>query len=815
MSGADSMAVDVKETLKAAWSHHRSGDPEGAEQECMRVLSEDPENGEALHLLGLARYGLGDHESARDFLERAAAIEPLNYLYHYNLGEVFRSMGFFADAVEWYEKAIALSAGFGEAHHGLGIVFCELGLFERALTCFTDALPLVRNPVVTLLGLGNVFYAMERHEEAAASFGRAIGQGPQRTEAYGGLIDAYLGLGSLADGLSRFRDTLGSGPGSAEILSTLGVILEGRGYTLEAADAYQWAVTADPGFVEGYNNLGVLKKRLGRYEEAEACFVKAIALKQDCVEAHNNLGVLCYNRGRFDEAKGHFRTAVDLKDDYATGYANLGMVLAEEGLLEPARACYARADAIAPDDGLKTVRATILPVIAGSGEELDSARRALEENIETLLAQGVRIDDPIRQIGKANFYLAYQGFEDREIETRLARFYERVCPALHYAAPHCRTGKPPVDGRKIRIGFLSRHLKDHTVGKYMKGILAHLNKDLFEVHTFLLPHEPDGTREFVEGCSRRVIPIPESVYGAREIVAAAELDILFYPDIGMEPLTYFLAFSRLAPVQCVFYGHPMTTGIGTIDYFVSHEDCEVEGSDGHYSETLMKLSGNTTYACYYRPPSGDFGKGRADFGIAGSTHLYLCAQSLFKVHPDFDVIVKGILDGDPIATVAFFEGKYPSWAGLLMERLERSVGEKASRICFLERQPYEAYLNLLYLSDVMLDTVHFNGGATTFDALSVGTPIVTLPGEFMRGRQTYALYKRMGVMECVAATVEEYIEIALRLGADPSYRARVKGEIIRHAPIIFEDAGMVRDLEARLIEAVEARSGRTAGGSSL
>jgi predicted O-linked N-acetylglucosamine transferase (SPINDLY family) len=118
--------------------------------------------------------------------------------------------------------------------------------------------------------------------------------------------------------------------------------------------------------------------------------------------------------------------------------------------------------------------------------------------------------------------------------------------------------------------------------------------------------------------------------------------------------------------------------------------------------------------------------------------------------------------------------------------------------------PYEDYLTLLYLSDVLLDTIHFNGGATTFDGLSVGTPIVTLPGESMRGRQTYSLYKRMGLMDCVAETAMEYVQVAVRLGTDPCYRENLRGEILKRNALIFEDVAMVRELEARLIEAVEA-----------
>jgi predicted O-linked N-acetylglucosamine transferase (SPINDLY family) len=286
---------------------------------------------------------------------------------------------------------------------------------------------------------------------------------------------------------------------------------------------------------------------------------------------------------------------------------------------------------------------------------------------------------------------------------------------------------------------------------------------------------------------------------ARRVIAEKKLDILLYPDIGMEPFTYFLAFSRLAPVQCAFYGHPITTGIGTIDYFISHADCEVPEGDDHYSERVVRLSEDVTYAYYSRPSTTSSRKERRDFSLSDSDHVYLCAQSLFKVHPDFDAILGGILSKDREGVVVFFEGEHATWTDMLKTRLKERLGEDMNRVRFVPRQQHEDYLRLVALADVVLDTPHFSGGATTFDAFAMGVPIITLPGEFMRGRQTYSLYKRMGVIDCVADTPADYIEKAVRLGADVKYREGLRKSICEKIPLIFEDMGMVRELEAHLV----------------
>ena len=152
--------------------------------------------------------------------------------------------------------------------------------------------------------------------------------------------------------------------------------------------------------------------------------------------------------------------------------------------------------------------------------------------------------------------------------------------------------------------------------------------------------------------------------------------------------------------------------------------------------------------------------------------------------------------------IVFFHGKHGSWADLLTGRLRGRLGDMTDRVRILPRYCYDDYMNLVALSDVVLDTVHFNGGATTFDALTVGTPVVTMPGPFMRGRQTVSLYQRMNVMDCVVSTPGEYVAMAVRLASDPSYRGEIKQKILSANHRIFEDVDTVRELERLLVEMV-------------
>ena len=279
--------------------------------------------------------------------------------------------------------------------------------------------------------------------------------------------------------------------------------------------------------------------------------------------------------------------------------------------------------------------------------------------------------------------------------------------------------------------------------------------------------------------------------------------MLFYTDVGMDSLPCYLAHARLAAVQCVTWGHPLTTGLSTIDYFISSQDLEPRGAEAHYTEKLVKLAHLANY--YYRPEPSISGKSRREFGLAKDDHLYVCPQSLFKLHPDDDAVFRQIVERDPLARIVLIEGQQPTWAELLRERLSRTMGKAGERVQFVPRQPQSDFQRLLELADVVLDPLHFGGGNTSYEAFSVGTPIVTLPGSFLRSRITNALYRWMGIEECIADDADDYVARAVRLGTDPLWREQVRTRILREHHKLYANPAGVRELEAFLTQVVTGR----------
>jgi predicted O-linked N-acetylglucosamine transferase (SPINDLY family) len=232
---------------------------------------------------------------------------------------------------------------------------------------------------------------------------------------------------------------------------------------------------------------------------------------------------------------------------------------------------------------------------------------------------------------------------------------------------------------------------------------------------------------------------------------------------------------------------------------------EPDNAQQHYTEQLVQADTLLAYQTPVQLP--DNAKTRASFGFSDDQHLYMCVQHLGKFHPDFDPLLGDILRRDLKGRVVVTEDRYGHGAKLLRERFSRTIPDVADRIVFLGRQSLPDYLSLLACGDVSIDAPHFSGVNTTYDALALNIPIVTMPSGFHRGRYTDGCYQRMEMMDCVASSQMEYVDIATRLGMDEAYRELIRGKIQAKKHHVFRDKTAVSEHERIFRELVEkARS---------
>ncbi|MEO5336384.1 MAG: tetratricopeptide repeat protein [Magnetospirillum sp. WYHS-4] len=650
-----------------------------------------------------------------------------------------------------------------------------------------------------LLMRGEGFRTAGRYHEAIALFERALHLQPLLAPAHNSLGLALRGLNRIAEAEAALRRAVEIRPAHAEAWANLGIVLCEQGRFPEGTEACVQAVALDADSPVQHRNLATALRLAGRYDEAWTALNRAVELDPKFLGAWIDLGVLCRDRRRTDDAVAACERAISLDPDNLVPYQVMGHALYQGGRWREAEAVYDRALDLAPDNaGLAIRRALLLPLVPRDRAEIAAARRQMTERLDDLLERpGLVLTDPHTEVGTTDFYLAYQGEDDRPIRQKLAALYLKSCPALGWEAPHCTAG--PRRAERIKVGFLSSHLiAGHTIGKLTAGLIERLPRDRFET-VLLRPHGTRGLEEAVE----RTVGYSLDLTAARRRVAAEELDVLIYPDIGMDSFTYFLAFSRLAPVQCVTWGHPVTTGIPNMDWFLSTADLDPPGSEAAYSETLARLP---AFPAFVAPPSVANLPDRAALNLPEDRRLYVCTQTLFKVHPDFDGVLAEILRGDPDGDLVFIEGGLTGIATLLRQRLAAVLPDGLARVRFLPGLEPPRFLGLCRWADVLLDTFPFCGGNTSLEAFATGTPVVTLPTGLMRGRVTAAFYRRMGIGDLVARSPAHYVDLALRAARDREWRNTLSARIRDRAALLFEDDAAVAGLADFLERAVSARN---------
>ena len=599
--------------------------------------------------------------------------------------------------------------------------------------------------------------------------------------------DTLKGGGEMRPALAVLGQALQACSTDSNKLAIIGIAMAGIGFAAEGNTAVRVALALDP------RNE---KARTYLIQQAKAADDPATAgtLAMDGYDGTPATAKFLWN------AYSHFKPAAMIEEARALlqGIA--------DGTLPTSRsmAQSARARLIGCLPPVYTSREHAMAVI--DRLEMDIASLALEKPIFT---------DPIDQIGVLPFYSAYAGVDDTGMLTRLSDTFRAVCPTLTWTAGHCKAPKRKTPNRKLRVGFASSFFKEHTITRLFEGLIANLPRDRFEIVIITESSHKDEAAGRMRALGEVVEFEDRMAYEeTRRRVARQKLDVLVYTDIGMDPVTYFLSHSRLAPVQIVCWGHPVTTGVSTVDRFLTCRSIEADGFETRYRERA--LLAERLPAFYARPPAPMVGgDARTLCGFPSGKRLYICPQTLFKLHPDFDALLASILSRDPDGVVGLISDRRAAVNEPLKARFSASLGRDAARVHFMPSMSRAGFVTMLQDADVLLDPIYFGSGNTMYEAMSVGTPVVTLPTDMMRTRVVTGAYAQMGVERPpIAKTVEEYVDLAVRIATDPSERARLKGEIITKNSALFEDRAAIAEFAGLIEQAYQDTFAATMGSGA-
>jgi len=672
--------------------------------------------------------------------------------------------GDLARAAQLYDAALARAPHHPEALHLRGLVAAQSGDPARAESLLRRAIERKPGDPTFHNNLGELYRRLDRLDAAIESYQRAIELAP------------------------TFPD----------VHYNLGIALDAVGRPQEAAESYLRAVHHRPRYAKAWYNLANLLSREGRIDRAIDAYRRVLDIEPEYAEAHINLGNALRERGDIREAIDHYREAMRRQPDNADLPGNLGQAyVALGGEIEQARAAYCEALVRRPGDWLTELRIELLgEEVAADANAIDASRAGAIEAVERIVTPDRDVPaDRLHSSGvEPPMWFVYQGRDERELKERYAARFQPLITPLDPAPPG--TGLP-------HAGFVVTHGHEGVFLKCMRGLLEHIDGARLKVTVACSRAGRNILRERVQNSAIEYLVLPQEVPAAAAAIRAAGIELLHYWEVGTDSLNYFLPFYRPARVQCTTWGWPATTGIPAMDWFVSSDLLEPDGAQAHYSERLARLPSLPTY--YYRPVLPQQAKDRAAFGLDEADNVYLCIQNVRKIQPDFDAALGEVLRRDERGRFVFLSVKERSLAARLLDRFRRTIPDVVDRVTVLDQMPEPDYLSLIAAADVVLDTFHYGGGAnTTYDALSMGTPIVTWPGPFHRGRWAAAAYRRIGVTDAIAASPDEYVDIAVTLASDGGRRDALAKKIEEECSVLFEDPAPVRELEDFFVETISA-----------
>jgi predicted O-linked N-acetylglucosamine transferase (SPINDLY family) len=664
-------------------------------------------------------------------------------------------------AEQAYRQILRAAPDQPDALHGLGVLAYQAGQYQAALAHLGRALALRPESGAFHSNFGLASLALRRLDQAVASFRRAVELLPHAGEAHFNLGNALKEQKKLDEACACYRRALELKPGHAVAHNNLGNALRDQGQLDPAVACYRRALEIQPDYAEAYSNLSNALRDQGKPDEAEACCRRALELRPDFPAAWNNLGNALKGQGRHEEAAACYRRALELAPDFAEAYGNLGGVLTSQGRLDEAVACYRRALELRPDHAAAHSSLGNALMTQGRLDEGDACyRRALELNPDDAEAHSAAL---LWRQYRPGVTLAALAADHAEWDRRHGR-----APAAGSARP----GRPHDLRRPLRLGFVSADFGRHPVGYFCIRALEALAREEFDVicYSNCVRHDDLAVRFKVAArLWREVRPLPDDVLAGQ--IAADGVDVLF--DLaGHSAGNRLPVFARQpAPVQITWIGSEGTTGLSALDYLLADEHLIPPGAEAHYRERVLRLP--DVYVCYDpphdAPPVGllpALGRGYVTFGSFNNPA---------KINAEVVAVWARILHRVSRARLVL---KYRGLTDAGMRRrfteMFAAHGVGPDRLELSDWSPHAEMLGRYNGIDLALDPFPFAGGATTCEALWMGVPVLTRPGETFAGRHSLSYLSAVGLTGTVARDLDEYVERAAAWAGDLHRLATVR-----------------------------------------
>ena len=811
---ARNAAPTLGDLFNEAAALYQRGDLAGARRNLKTVLRKQPQQFDALHLMGLVEARRGHHKDAEVLLRQAVRVNPNAADAHANRGNVLREMGRFDEAVASYDQALALKPDYPNALNSRAIALVALGRFDEALANYDQALALDPkfataryNRAIALVQLGrldeavtafdamlvddpmflqghvdraNALGALGRIEAALAGYERALAIEPRFTTALYNRGLVLLKAGRFSEALTSFDALLAIEPAVAGALDGKGNALAGLGRHEEAVAAFAAAVEADPEFAGALNNMGFTLLKLRRAREALACFDKALRVDPRSSGILNNRGNALLALGRTDDALASFSAALAADPAALDALVNRASAALTTKLYEQAAVDFERVVALDPDQPYALGNLLYARLHCSDWREHDELQRRIGEGLRA----GRKVILPFEAVA------CVEAASDQLLAANV--WLDDVCPVRMKPATI-----PPRAHDRIRLGYLSADLRVHPVAILMAELFERHDRSRFETVAFSFG---DDDRSEMRA---RVARAFETFIDVRELsdrqiadrIREMEIDVLVDLTGFTENCRPGVLALRPAPVQVSYLGYLGTMGNELVDYVIADRFSLPQDVRAHYPERVAYLpepfiAADTTRAISDQPPS------RSDMGLPADGTVFCAFHSRHKITPQmFDVWMRVLREVE--GSVLWLAGG-SSQSDDNLRREAQARGVAGERLVVMPRVSVsQDYLARYRLADVFLDVLPYNAISTAVDALWAGLPVLTWAGRTFGGRGAGSLLHAAGLPELVCETADAYEAAAVTLARDPAALDRCKSRLARgHASLpLFDSGRFARNIE--------------------
>ena len=668
--------------------------------------------------------------------------------------------GDLAAAALLYREILHCFPNQADALHLLGVAETQLGRAQHGMEWILKSLAVNPDQPAAVANLGNALLALNRAQDALASYDRAAAMWPEYALAILGRGNALMALEQPAQALASFERVLERMPDFAEALNSRG------------------------------NALLQLKRR----EEAVASFDRALEVSPDLELAHCGRGHALLELGKPDAAIDAYGRALQLNPALRPALLSRGVALSIRARFAEAADAFGRLQELDP-------HCAYAPGARLHAELQQCEWSGYAQSVQDIVSSMART-------GRSDFPFSFLAVSDSpDLQLRCAReFSDQFRPRQ----PPLWSGESYAHPR-IRVAYISGDFLEHPTSYLIAGLLEKHDRTRFE--TIGISLREDG--HSATGRRVRATFEREIVAGARSDAEVAQVIRGLEVDVAVDLMGYTgehrtnLFAHRAAPVQVNYLGFPGTLGAADIDYIIADDFLIPPERRADYSEQVVYLP-DCFQANDDEKPLAD-APTRREMGLPDAGFVWCSFHSSYKINPVMFDIWMRLLRAVPGSAL---------WLAANSESVERNLrreaehrGLDARRLVFARSLPYPQHLARLRLADLCLDTLPFNGGATTSDALWAGVPVVTCAGKSFAARMSGSLLHALNMRGLVTGSLRDYECLALQLAAQPVRLAEIRAALWanRLSQPLFDTERFARHIEAAytvMVDRVRRRESR-------